>query len=413
MLVIRRARLEGRGGLWDVATADGVIVEVATAFIGDATTELDAAGRLLTPALVEPHIHLDKTGVLPTLSERGDGSLDAAIDLMHEAKRTATVEGIRERAGELIGRMVIAGTTRIRTHVDLDLAAALKTLEGVEAARRDYADICEIEIVAFPQRGLANDEQIQTMMRTAMEGAASVVGGIPAQEPDHDRAAEQIEFCMQLAREFDADVDMHIDETDDPSWHTLELLIDATERYGWGGRSSAAHCCSMAAWDDDYAARQIARAAEVGVNVITNPATNLMIQGREDKEPKRRGIARVKELLEAGVNVAAGQDNLYDGFYPFGSGDQMMIAWLLAHAAHLSTPEEIGLALDSIGASAARLLRIEDYEIAPGARADLVVFDAESAADALRLQSPRRWVLHDGRVVAETTHSSALVRSSA
>ena len=216
---------------------------------------------------------------------------------------------------------------------------------------------------------------------------------------------------MRLAQENDADVDMHVDETDDPYWHTLELLIDATERYGWGGRTSAAHCCSMAAWDDDYAARQIARAAGVGVNVITNPATNLMIQGRGDNEPKRRGITRVKELLGAGVNVAAGQDNLYDGFYPFGSGDQMMIAWLLAHAAHLSTPEEIALAIDSIGASAARVLRIEDYAVAPGARADLVVFDAESAEEALRLQSPRRWVLHDGRVVAETIHETQVLRS--
>ncbi|MGI9556725.1 MAG: amidohydrolase family protein, partial [Solirubrobacterales bacterium] len=215
----------------------------------------------------------------------------------------------------------------------------------------------------------------------------------------------------ELAAEHDADVDIHIDETDDPYWHTLELLIDAVERHGWGGRTSAAHCCAMAAWDDDYAARQIARAAEIGVNVITNPATNLFIQGRDDPEPKRRGIARVKELLAAGVNVAAGQDNLYDGFYPLGSGDQMMIAWLLVHAAHLSTPEEIQLAIDSVGASAARLLRIDDYAVEPGARADLVVFDAESYEDALRLQSPRRWVIHDGRVVAETSCEQQILRS--
>ena len=411
MLVIRKAHLDGRDGLWDVAIADAAIIDVAREFTGESDVELDAAGRLVAPALVECHIHLDKTGVLPELSERGDGSLNAAIALMHEAKRTATPEGIRAHAGELIERMVIAGTTRIRTHVDLDLAAGLKTLEGVEAARGDYADVCEIEIVAFPQRGLADDERIQQMMRSAMEAGASVVGGIPAQEADHEQAAKQIEFCMALAQEFDADLDMHIDETDDPYWHTLELLIDAAEQHGWGGRTSAAHCCSMAAWDDDYAARQIARAAEVGVNVITNPATNLMIQGRDDAEPKRRGIARVRELLAAGVNVAAGQDNLYDGFYPFGSGDQMMIAWLLAHAAHLSTPEEIRLAFDAVGASAARVMRIDDYVVEAGARADLVVFDAESIEDALRLQSPRRWVLHDGRVVAETNREAALIRS--
>jgi cytosine deaminase len=410
-LLVRRARIEGRDGLHDVAIAGEEITEVARDLEDRHTdVELDAAGRLLAPAFVEPHIHLDKTGVLPTLPPERGGSLLESIELMRETKRRASVEDIRSRAGWLIERMVTAGTTTIRTHVDLDGLSELRTLEGVDLARRDHAGLCEIEIVAFPQLGLEREPAAKELMREAMRHGAEVVGGIPSFEQDHDAAERHIEFCMELAAEHDADVDMHVDETDDPYWHSLELLIDATERHGYGGRVTAAHCCSMAAWDDDYAARIIARAADVGVNVITNPATNLVVQGREDHEPRRRGITRVKELLEGGVTVAAGQDNLHDGFYPLGAGDQMLIAWLLVHAAQLTTARELEAAMASVGSAAAAVLRIPGYAIEPGGRGDVMVLEAESAEEALRLQAPRRWVVHRGRLVAETRREQELHR---
>jgi cytosine deaminase len=236
---------------------------------------------------------------------------------------------------------------------------------------------------------------------------------MPHWEEDHEAAGRHIEWCLQLAERHDADVDMHVDETDDGSWHSLELLVEAVAAHGWGGRATAGHCCAMAAWDDEQAARVVRRAAEVGVNVITNPATNLVIQGREDPEPKRRGITRVKELMAGGVNVAAGQDNLYDGFYPLGAGDQLLIAWLLVHAAQLTTPEELSAALATIRSSAARVLRMDDYAVVPGGRADVVVLDAETAEEALRHQAARRWVIRRGRVVAETRREDRLVRATA
>jgi cytosine deaminase len=157
----------------------------------------------------------------------------------------------------------------------------------------------------------------------------------------------------------------------------------------------------------------VRRAAEVDVSIITNPATNLVIQGRQDAEPKRRGITRVKQLMEGGVNVAAGQDNLYDGFYPLGAGDQMLIAWLLVHAAQLTTPDELSAALATIRSSAARAIGLPHYGIAPGGRGDLVVLEAETAEEALRLQAPRRWVVRGGHVVAETRREHELRRASA
>jgi cytosine deaminase len=340
------------------------------------------------------------------------GTLAASIELMGHAKRAASADDVAVRAGDMIRRMVIAGTTAIRTHVDVDVEAGLRGLEGLVRARADHVDICDMQIVAFPQLGLERDPRSKELMAEAMRSGADVVGGMPHWEVDHEAAARHIEFCMELAAAHDADVDMHVDETDDPHWHSLALLAEATDRHGWQGRVTAGHCCSMAAWDDDFAAQVIRGVVGADVNIVTNPATNLVIQGREDNEPKRRGITRVKELMEAGANVAAGQDNLHDGFYPLGSGDQLMIAWLLVHAAQLTTPDQLRAALATVSSNAARVMRLDGYEIAPGSRGDIVVLDAETPDAALRLQAERRWVIRRGRVVSETAHEETLHRAA-
>ena len=410
-LVVRKARLAGDGRLVDVAIAGGRITAVSSRVEGDAAVEVDADGRLMLPAFVEPHIHLDKVEALPLLPPNRSGTLREAIELMAGYKRAVTVDEITARAGRVIRRAVLSGTTVLRTHVDVDPDVGLKALQGVLRARAEHDDLCDIQIVAFPQMGIERAPEARSLMAAAMEHGADLVGGMPHWEVDHDAARRHIEFCLELAERHDADVDMHVDETDDGGWHTLELLIEATERHGWGGRVTAGHCCAMAAWSDEFAASVIRRAAAVGVNVITNPATNLVIQGREDTEPRRRGIPRVKELLAAGVTLAAGQDNVHDGFYPFGSGDQLLLALMLVHAAQLTLPEEVEAALGMIGERAASILGLDDYGLRPGGRADLVVLDAETPLDALRFVAPRRWVIRGGRVVAETRREQDLARS--
>ena len=331
--------------------------------------------------------------------------------MLHATKRAATVDEIRERAGVVIREAVMAGTTVIRSHVDVDTIGGLKPLEGVALARSDHVDLCDIQLVAFPQEGIWRDPGTAELMADAMRSGADVVGGMPHWEVDHDAARRHIEFCLGLAVEHDADVDMHVDETDDGRWRSFELLVDEAENRDWGGRTSAGHVCAMAAWEDDYAAHVIQRAAAVGVNVITNPPTNLMLQGREDREPRRRGIPRVKELMQANVTIAAGQDCVDDAFYPFGNADPLQVALILAHAAQLGTPAEIAAAMRMVGEDAAKVLRLPDYGLIPGARADLVVLDAERPAEALREQAPRRWVIRRGRIVAETVREQHLHRA--
>ena len=411
-LILRQASIEGRQALADIAISGGVISEVADHVAADSGRELDVGGMLVSPAFVQPHIHLDKVGTLPLLGRNSSGTLAEAIEILHRIKRSASADDVAARAGVVIRQAVLSGTTRIRTHVDVDTVGGLVPLRGVVQAAREHADLCDIQIVAFPQEGIIRDPGTAELMDAAMSEGGDVVGGMPHWEADEDAAREHIDICMGLAQRYDADVDMHVDETDDPGSRTLEILIDATSRAGWQGRVTAGHCCAMAAWPDEYARQVISRAAAVGVHFVTNPATNLLLQGRLDSEPRRRGLPRVKELLAAGLLVGCGQDCVRDGFYPFGAADQLQVALILCHAAQLSVPAEIDDALASIRHSAARIMGVAGYGTEPGCAADLVIVDADDMHEALRLQANRRWVIRRGRIVAETSVTSTINRGN-
>jgi cytosine deaminase len=409
-LVLRNCRIENRGWLADVAVSAGLITQVSDRIERDGAAELDVGGRLVSPAFVQPHIHLDKVGTLPLLGENRTGTLSEAIDILHAIKRSASPDEIAARAGVVIRQAVVSGTTRIRSHVDVDTVGGLGPLRGVLQAAREHADLCEIETVIFPQEGIIRDPGTAGLMDAAMREGGHVVGGMPHWEPDEQAAREHIDICLRLAQRYDADVDMHVDETDDPASKTLAMLIEGTVRHRWQGRVTAGHCCAMAAWDDAYASEVIASAVAAGVRFVSNPATNLLLQGRLDNEPRRRGLPRVKELLAAGLTVACGQDCVNDGFYPFGAADQLQVALIFCHAAQLSVPPEIDAALAAVRHAAARVMGVRDYGLDSGCAADLVVLDAEDMHEALRLQSARRWVIRRGTVVASTNTASAIHR---
>jgi len=275
-LVMRNCLLEGRAGLADIGITAGLIAEVGE-INGDALADLDVAGRLVSPAFVEPHIHLDKVGTLPLLGENRTGTLAEAIDILHRIKRSATPEEVAARAGVVIRQAVAAGTTRIRSHVDVDTVGGLAPLRGVLQAAREHADLCEIQTVVFPQEGIIRDPGAAELMDEAMREGGDVVGGMPHWETSEQASREHIATCMGLAQRYDADVDMHVDETDDPASRTLAMLIDATISHGWQGRVTAGHCCAMAAWDDAYASDVIARAVTADLRFVSNPATNLLL----------------------------------------------------------------------------------------------------------------------------------------
>jgi cytosine deaminase len=319
---------------------------------------------------------------------------------MREVKRAYTVDDVAERATRVVHWLVGHGVTLIRSYVDVDTVVGLRALEGVVAARERCRHLARVELIAFPQEGLWCDPGADELMRAAVERGADVVGGMPYAEMIEADSDRHIDFALDLARRFDRDVQMHVDETDDPGARTLHAYAVKAIRAGWQGRVTADHVTALAAYDDGYAAKVIGLVARARMSVVTLP-TKLMRGGVRDKEPRRRGLTRVRELLAAGVNVAYGQDVIQDGFLPvFGTGDPLQLGFLLAFGAQFSSRASIETLYDMATVNGARIMRRPDYGLEVGARADLVVVDAPSVQEAYRTQPSRLAVIHDGRVVA-------------
>jgi cytosine deaminase len=393
----------------DLQIDGGQISSVAPGAGSLARDRLDAEGGLVLPAFVDTHLHLDKVLIRDLLPEH-DGTLRGAIDSIHEAKRHYTVEEVRSRAIEVIRASAMTGTTRIRSHVDVDTIGGLVPLRGVLAAARACSYFAEVRTVAFPQEGILRDPGTADLMVEAMQTGADIVGGMPHWEYTEDEQREHVRICFEIAEQFDADVDMHVDETDDGSIRTLAMLAEETVKRRWQGRVTAGHVCSLSAADDEYAARVIKACREADISIASNPVTNLVLQGRGDRGLVRRGTTRIKELMAAGVNVVFGQDCVNDGFYPFGRGDMLEVALISAHAAHLTTYEEQLATLRAVTDGPARAWRLgAGYGVERGARADLQLFAASTWPEVLRLQDPPSHVWHSGRLVARTTITRELL----
>lgn len=401
-LLIRNAHIVDQKGLKDIGIAAGKIVKIGK-ISKRARKTIDAKGMLVSPAFIDPHIHLDKVLIADELRPNVSGTLQEAIEIIWERKRKYTVADIKRRAGDVIRMAALNGTTRMRTHADIDTIGGLMPLKGLLATRKAFKRIMDLQIIAFPQEGILRDPGAEELMRKAMELGADVVGGMPHHERSHEEAKRHIDIAFEVAREFNADIDMHVDETDDPNSRSLEYLAEKTIAEGYQGRVTAGHTCALAAYPDDYAREVIRKVKLADINMVTNPVTNLVIQGREDKQPIRRGITRVKELLAAGVNVTFGQDCVDDAFYPFGRADMLEVALITAHAAQLTTPAEIETVFKMMTTNAARTLGVlDDYGIEVGKRADIVILDAKSPKDAIRVQPDRLWVIKNGEIIAES-----------
>lgn len=407
---MKNAKIVGKDKLTDIGIKGDKIAEIGK-IKAKARKEIDAEGMLVSPAFIDPHIHLDKCMIGDDIRPNVSGTLQEAIEIIWEKKRKYTVADVVKRACEVIELAALNGTTRMRTHADVDTIGGLTPIKGLLAVREKFKNIMDIQIVAFPQEGILRDPGTEELMRKAMELGADLVGGMPHHERPYSEARQHIDICFEIAKEFDADIDMHVDETDDPNSRSLEYLAEKTVEAGYQGRVTAGHTCALAAYPDDYAKKVIQKVKLADINMITNPVTNLVIQGRGDKQPIRRGITRVKELLAAGVNVTFGQDCVNDAFYPFGKADMLEVANISAHAAQLTMPDEIETVFEMMTTNAARTLGVlDDYGIAVGKRADLVVIDASSPKDAIRRQPDRRWVIKGGKIIAENTSNRKLKR---
>jgi cytosine deaminase len=399
-LILRNARLAGQDTLTDLGISGGVIVAVDDH--AAATETMDLAGRLVTPPLVEPHIHLDAVLTVGQPRPNVSGSLFEGIAVWAERVADLTYEDVQSRVRQILRWQLACGVQHVRSHVDV-CDPELRALRALVDLREEVRGLIDLQLVAFPQQGILGFEGGQELMRKAVALGADVVGGIPHYELTREDGVESVRFAMALADEHGLRVDIHCDETDDEHSRFVEVMVAETIRRGMSGRVTASHTTAMHSYNNAYAHRLSANIARAGLHMVTNPLDNAVLQGRFDTGPIRRGHTRVKQLLQAGVNVCIGHDSVMDPWYPLGYGDPLQAAFVLVHLGQMSGDSELRQLVEMITTNPAAALGLPDYGLRTGGPADLVVFDAPSEADALRLVAPRTLVLRGGKVVARST----------
>ena len=387
----------------DLGIDNGVFVEPA-----EARETRDLGGRLVTPPLVEPHIHLDAVLTVGQPRPNVSGSLFEGIAIWSQRVQELTVEDVKHRVAQVLRWQLAHGVQHVRSHVDV-CDPSLRALRALVELRDEVRGMVDLQLVAFPQQGILAFDGGRDLMRKAVELGADVVGAIPHYELTREDGVESVRFAMALAEEHGLLVDIHCDETDDEHSRFVEVMAAETIRRGMGGRVTASHTTAMHSYNAAYASRLITNIARAGLHMVTNPLDNAVLQGRFDTGPIRRGHPRVKELLAAGINVAIGHDSVMDPWYPLGFGDPLQAAFVLAHLGHMSGDAELRTLIDMITVAPAAALGVGDYGLRVGGPADLVVFDARSEAEALRLQRPRQLVLRAGQVVAATEPARSVV----
>jgi len=395
-LILRGGRLPDRAEPVDLAIAGGRIVAVGRA--GEPAREtVDVGGRLVTPGLVEAHMHLDKA----LLTERITGSAETAaeaIRLTGAAKRAFTAEDIARRARRVLDLAVAAGTTTMRAHVEVDPIVGLMGLEVMQVLKREYAPAVDLQLCAFAQEGILQAPPTETLLHRALEMGADLVGGCPYNDTD---ARRHIEIVFALAAAFGVDADFHVDFTDEPEHLHVREIVRQTIRAGWQGRVAVGHLTELAALPGAEQAALIAELAAAGIGVISLPLTDLYLMGRRDERNVRRGLTPIRRLLEAGVPVALASNNVRNPFTPIGTADPAHLTFVGAVAAHMGTRELMRELVAAITSHPARILNLRDYGNAAGCRPDLVVWECERVEEIVTALPPRRFVVKAGRITVE------------
>ena len=369
-ILIKNAKIRRQDELVDIAVLDGKITAIEKNITEEASKTMDASGNLVTESFVNGHLHLDKVYTLQmagqeALKEYNGANMGGAMTSIERAadfKAAYDESWIIENVRKACNLAVKYGNTHIRAFADVDSKAKLEGVKALLKAREEYKDKVELQVVAFPQDGVAREPGARELIKEALELGADVVGGIPWIEFTKEDEQDHVDSMCAYAKEYNKPISMLLDDVGDAEERTLEMLCKKSIEMGWQGRVTAQHCRAMELYPENYFRKLVTLLKQAGVGIVSDPQTGPL-------------AARVKDLLEAGVPVALGQDDIQDAYYPFGECNMLQVAFLASHLLRMVTFDDMDLLYDMITVNAAKVLGIEGHELKVGGNADLVVLD--------------------------------------
>jgi cytosine deaminase len=406
-LLLRRGRLlhpDRPAELVDIAIENGTISAIAPQLPPAAPhqTELPLHEQIVSPPFVESHIHLDSAMTVGEPRWNQSGTLFEGIEIWRERKQSLTLEDVTERAIATLKQQAALGVLFVRSHADVS-EHTLTALKGLLAARDAVKDWMTLQVVAFPQDGVYGGPKNETLMEEAMKLGADVVGGIPHYELTREDGVQSIHKIFDLAQQYDRLIDVHCDEIDDEQSRFLEVIVANAIRTGMGDRVTASHTTAFHSYNNAYAFKLMGFLQRTCINFVANPLINITLQGRADTYPKRRGVTRVKELWQQGQNVSLGHDCVQDPWYSLGTGNMLDVASMAVHICQMTGVPEIDACYNMVTWNGAKTLHVEDqYGIAVGKPANLIVLDAGDRYDAIRRRATVRYVISRGKLIAQT-----------
>ena len=401
-LILKNINLpDGQRGV-DIACSGGLITAVEHGIEAEAKEVIDGDGHLVSPPFIDPHFHMDATLSLGTPRMNVSGTLLEGISLWGKLKPVQSIDQIIERALRYCDLAVSMGIGAIRSHVDV-CDNELKGVEALLEVRNQVGHYLDLQLVAFPQDGVFRDPTAYDNLIRALDMGIDIVGGIPHFERSMQEGADSVKALCELAENRGLMVDMHCDESDDPLSRHIETLAYETKRLGMQGRVAGSHLTSMHSMDNYYVSKLIPLMAEAELHAIPNPLINIMLQGRHDTYPKRRGQTRVPELKAAMINVGFGSDCVMDPWYSLGKADMLDVAHMGLHVGQLSSRSDMAWCFDAVTQNSAKIMGLEGYGLKKGSKANMVLLQARDTIEAIRLRATRLAVIRSGKVIARAS----------
>jgi len=400
-IILRHCRLSDNQTV-DLGIRDGLIGDISPKISELGQIELDVHNQLVSPPFVESHIHLDSALTAGEPRWNQSGTLFEGIEIWRERKQNLSLEDVKKRAKETLKLQASQGVLFVRSHADVS-ESTLTALQALLAVREEVKDWITLQVVAFPQDGVYGSSKNEELLEEAVKLGADVVGGIPHYELTREDGVRSVHRIFELAEQYNRLIDIHCDEIDDDQSRFLEVVAACAIRSGLGSRVTASHTTAFGSYNNGYANKLLGFLSRTNMNFIANPLINITLQGRTDTYPKRRGVTRVKELWQTGLNVSLGHDCVLDPWYSLGTGNMLDVAHMAVHVCQMTGMAEIDACYDMITINGAKTLNLADsYGIEVGKSANLIVLDAESRYEAIRGRSTVKYVIFQGKLLAQT-----------